>query len=321
MTLGKRNLCIALVAAAGCLAASSVAASGPEPRGRIHLDYAFHDEDVREFADGHRLRRARIGVDGVLDDDWSYQSEIDFAENGVGFRDVYLRYSGLETGDLTIGQFKVPFSMDELTSSNHLTFIERALPNAFPQSRRVGIGLAGGGADFGYSVMGFGQGVGSNNERVDAAGDENFGIGARLFGSPVRTDSSLLHLGIGVTTEAPNHREDETVRFRARPESRPTGVRLVDTGTIEDVDRMNRFSLESGWQSGPLTLQGEYLGVDVNRDNGEDYSFDGYYAQASWVVTGQRKEYISWRHLPQPLAECRGIGLGAGVALQQYRSG
>jgi len=282
---------VALTAILGATTAASALAS-PEPRGRIHLDYAFHDEDNVEFGDGHRLRRARLGVSGSVDDNWSYQSEIDFAENGVGFRDVYLRYTGMDSGDLTIGQFKVPFGMDELTSSNHITFIERSLPTSFAQSRRVGVGYSTGDDNWGFSSMLFGQGVGSNGTRVDTEGDEGFGVGARFYGTPVRTDSTILHLGAALTTEDTFSDVDETARFRARPESRVSGIRLVDTGNIDNVDRINRLGLEAGFQAGPVTLQGEYISVNTDRQSGLDsYDFDGYYAQASYVIGGGQKAY------------------------------
>ncbi|WP_406672062.1 OprO/OprP family phosphate-selective porin [Natronospira sp.] len=282
---------LALTAAIG-VSVAVPAMADPKPRGRIHLDYALHDEDNIDLADGHRLRRARLGVSGSVDDNWSYQSEIDFAENGVGFRDVYLRYTGLENGDLTIGHFKVPFGMDELTSSNHLAFIERSLPTSFAQSRRTGFGYRSGGDNWGFASMLFGQGVGTNNDRVSDGADEGFGIGARIFGTPVNNDNSILHLGAAFTSEDTASSEDETARFRARPESRVTGIRLVDTGTIDEVDRINRFGLEAGYQVGALTLQGEYLSVSADRKSGfSDVDFDGYYAQASYVFGGSKRAY------------------------------
>jgi phosphate-selective porin OprO and OprP len=290
--MNMTKLGLLAIATAFTASAAVPAMASPEPRGRIHLDYAVHDEDNVELGDGFRLRRARLGVSGAVADDWSYQSEIDFAENGVAFRDVYLRYSGFERGALTIGNFKVPFGMDQLTSSNHLAFIERSLPTDFTQSRRLGFGYSSSGDNWGFSSMLFGQEVGTNNDRVADGADEGMGLGARFFGTPVRSDSNVLHLGIALTTEDTFHSEDETARFRARPESRVTGVRLVDTGTIEDADRINRFGLEAGYQMGPLLLQGEYLTASVDRSGGLDsFDFDGYYAQASYVVGGSQRSY------------------------------
>ncbi|MDQ2068367.1 OprO/OprP family phosphate-selective porin [Natronospira bacteriovora] len=282
---------LAITAVVG-VAVMAPAMASPEPRGRIHLDYAVHDEDNVELADGFRLRRARLGVSGSIDDNWSYQSEIDFAENGVAFRDAYLRYRGFENGALTIGNFKVPFGMDQLTSSNHLAFIERSLPTDFTQSRRLGVGYSSSGDNWAFSSMLFGQEVGTNNTRVAEGGDEGMGVGARFFGTPIRSDDNVFHLGVALTTENPAHSEDETARFRSRPESRVTGVRLVDTGTIADVDSINRLGIEAGYQVGPLVIQGEYLTANVDRGNGLDsFDFDGYYAQASYVIGGSQRSY------------------------------
>lgn len=290
--MNMTKLGLLAIATAFTASAAVPAMASPEPRGRIHLDYAFHDEDNVEFGDGHRLRRARIGLSGTADENWSYQSEVDFAENGVDFKDVYLRYTGLASGAVTIGHFKVPFGMDELTSSNHITFIERSLPTSFAQSRRVGLGFSNSGDSWGFSSMLFGQGIGTNNDRVDESADEGFGLGARYYSTPIRTDNNILHLGVAFTTEDTPHSENETARFRARPESRVSGIRLVDTGTITDVDRINRFGLEAGFQAGPVTFQGEYLSVNTDRSSGFDsYDFDGYYAQASYVIGGSKKAY------------------------------
>ncbi len=291
----KKPLAYAIAAALAMVAVDATAFE-INPRGRFHLDYAFHDSDATDLDDTFRNRRSRLGLSGTIEDDWAYQIEYDFAENDVAARDIYLRYTGWDAGNLTIGQFKVPFSLEELTSSNNITFIERALPvGMYAQSRRTGVGFAGSGESFTYSVMGFGQGIGSSVRSTAGSsnsGDEGIGLGGRMTFTPVNRDGNLLHLGIAVTTEEPENKADNQVRFRNRPESRPTGIRLIDTGTISDVDRINQVGLEAGWQTGPFSIQGEWMRSDVNRNGGNpDYSLDGYYINASYVLTGESRGY------------------------------
>lgn len=283
-----------ILAIAAGLAMTAVDAGAFEinPRGRLHLDYVFHDDDERELGDKFRVRRARMGLSGKIDDDWSYKIEYDFAENSADAKDIYLRYGGWSVGNVTIGHFKAPFGLEEMTSSNDITFIERSLPSTtFAQSRRIGIGLEGGGERLLYQVMGFGQASGSGVRAADAS-DEGLGIGGRLVFNPVRGDKNVLHLGIAASTEEPEDSEAETVRFRTRPESRPTGVRLVDTGVLPDVDRISQVGLEAAWQTGPFSIQGEWMRADVSRKRGAvDVDFSGWYAGASYVLTGESRGY------------------------------
>ena len=151
----KKTLLLALPMA--CLAAvTDAGAFEIKLGGRLHLDYAAHRADVKPLDNGFLVRRAKLGVDGRLVDDWSFELSYDFADpyqvtdDGStkvgrfkdGFDDVALRYEGWKPADIDIGQFKVPFGLEELTSSNNIGFIERALPTAaFAPARRLGAGL------------------------------------------------------------------------------------------------------------------------------------------------------------------------------------
>ncbi len=285
------RLAFASITTLAMLAVSMPLHAEPQVFGRIHLDYGTHAEDERDLGDGHRLRRARLGVGGAIDRRWSYHSELDLAGSEVDFADVWIGYSGFDAGKVRAGQFKVPFSLDELTSSNSTTFIERALPNVFAPSRRVGIGFHSLDENLDISVMAFGQQLGEADDRVADGSDENYGFAARVRGTALRQDDRLLHLGMALANEKPRHEGDETVRFRPRPESSIAGISLVDTGDIENVDRLERRGLETAWRHGRFLAQGEYIQVDLDRGGQSDYSFDGYYAQMSWMLTGQRKRY------------------------------
>ena len=255
--------------------------------GRIQADAAFYDEDVAELNDGTEFRRARLFAKGKLFKDWEYKAQYDFAENDLAMKDAYIKYKGLEKGAITIGQFKQPFSLEELTSSKYITFMERALPNAFATGRRLGIGYNTKWNNTTFAVSAYGQEAGNGDD-----GDEGFGVGARVTFLPYKSDNGLFHLGFAAAIEQPEDDNNESVRFRARPESHVTNTRLVNTGTIDNVDTLTKYGLEAAWVRGPFSLQAEYILADVSRESGStDVDFDGYYIYASWFLGGNTRPY------------------------------
>lgn len=287
----KRTMMTASLA--GLIAATSMSAAvaQPEPRGRLHFDWAFHDNDRSELGDGHRMRRARIGLDGSIDDDWSYKSEVDFSENNVTFQDAYIRYDGFGVGSVRIGHIKAPYGMDNLTSSNHIQFMERSLPTTFAPGRLIGVSLDRHEESYGFSTMLMGEPLETNDTRSATGVDESFGLAGRFYFTPMRGEESVFHLGVAVTAEDAPETTNETYRFRARPESRVTGIRLVDTGDIGNRSNLQRLAVEAAWQAGPVVFQSEYMSVSTTGNgNAPDYDFDGFYAQGSYTIGG-RKSY------------------------------
>jgi len=254
-----------------------------KPTGRLHADYAKHDADVTPLRDRGELRRAQLGVEGTFTPSWAYEAVYDFVDDGE-WKDVWVRYQGWDQGSITAGQFKVPFSLEELTSSNNITFIERALPvNAFGLSRRVGIGLNRATKQYSFALMGFGDAI---------DGDKGRGAGARFTFAPVDGKGRLVHFGLSAVTEEPEERPN----LRTYPESRPTDERLVRTGNLADVDRINRIGLEGAWTAGPFSAQAEWMRASLQRGDGRaDASLDGWYVGGSWLLTGESRGYKDGR--------------------------
>lgn len=280
-----------LLALAGTLCSASAAqAASVNLEGRLHIDYGYYDEDRRTLGNGFILRRARIGFGGELESPWSYKLEVDFGEGDLSVKGAWFRYTGWEAGMLTLGQFKVPFGLSVLESSNTTTFIERSLPsNAFAPARRVGIGFQAGQESWNFRTMAFGQAIGADIRQSE--GDEGLGVAARFVFHPV-VAGHQLHFGVASTLEEPASSVREEVQFESHPEARPTDVSLVSTGAIPDVDFLNRLGLETAWQSGSLLVEAEWMRVAVDRKvQPGDPQFQGYSLSASWILTGEAREY------------------------------
>ena len=116
-------------------------------RGRLQTDYNAIDQDFditgRPDVSAFELRRARLGVEGVVFYNVAYKFEVDFANDVTAIKDAYVEYNGLADGlSLRVGNFKTPNSLDEMTSSRFLTFMERAaFVEALGLDRQIGAGV------------------------------------------------------------------------------------------------------------------------------------------------------------------------------------
>lgn len=258
-----------------------------EVGGRLMVDTA-HYYNNHDLNSGSEIRRARLFMSGKVYEDWNFKLQTDFAGNEVSLKDAYLRYTGLDYADITVGNFKEPWSLEELTSSKYITFMERALPvEAFAPSRRLGVG--GHSHSKGGLSWNAGYGIFADTVNADNSNDnEGYGYAARLTVAPIAEKNRVVHLGGYGEWRAPT---DDEVRYRSRPESHIANVRLVDTGTIGNVDNTVKWGLEAATVMGPFSLQGEYMNVDNDVDGGSDPTFSGWYAYGSWFITGESRTY------------------------------
>jgi len=253
--------------------------------GRLQVDAAWYQEDNVDLdgENGTEFRRARLFVEGTMYDVWGYKAQYDFAGNETTMKDAYISYAGYPA-KLTVGQFKQPFGLEELTSSKYITFMERALPvEAFATSRRIGLG-----ANYAADNWTLAASLYGREEADDTDGDQGYGVGARLTWAPWNEKDKVLHLGVAGAWEDPN---DNNMRFRSRPESHKTNTRLVDTGAVPDPDTFTRYGLEAATVLGPFSLQAEYMGVSTSSDSVEDADLTGWYAYGSWFLTGESRKY------------------------------
>jgi phosphate-selective porin OprO/OprP len=257
--------------------------------GRIMVDYSLPSEDVTAMGSNLFFRRARLEFSGMMFKDWKYSAEFDMAENAVVAKDLFVTYTGFENQEVLIGQFKQPWSLEELSSSKQLAFLERSLMNsAWTTAHRTGLGWRHFGGNHSLTVAAYGKEAGVTNTGNE---DEPISFGARFVWAPWRGDDSLLHIGVAMAEE-----EVETgagVRLRARPEARVSNgnIRLVDTGNIADATGLSKTGLEVAWMSGGLSVQGEYQMVSVDSVTEANPEFSGYYVEARWFMGGEVRPY------------------------------
>lgn len=269
-----------------CLGTMSWQATAAQvvPSGRLDLDYASPHSDTRPLHSNAIVRRAELDLVVNFNDDWAFKTSNDFARAKGGkpknsIQNLVLTYKGWQTGDISAGQFKVPFGLDNLTSSKYIMGIERSLPTTgLAPSRHLGIGFSRNRKHYTFSVMAFGPSIDY---------DKGDGVGARYTFAPIDSGSTLLHLGVSFVSEVPKG----SVKFKTHPESKPTEVNFVDTGKLGDVSRINRLGLEMAYQTGPFTAQMEWMRAAINRQSHPNAAFGGWYFEGGWMFGGGSRRY------------------------------
>ncbi len=274
--------------------AAPAATPAPKPMptiivgGRIMMDAAAYDSDDADLSSGTEFRRVRLFAKGEVDDDWGYKVQYDFTGDGAeGIRDAYIEYTGLsDIAVLRIGNSSLPGSMEDYGSSKYMTFMERGLPVlAFgPSPRRIGVAADSSGDS--WSAV---AGVYGEDPATDESEDDSNTVALRLTCAPVNGEASALHFGVHGQYREMGGREE--ARFRARPEAHVDDTRLIDSGTISNVNGYATYGVEVAWVGGPFSLQGEYIGVNVDRDTDCSINMDGFYVYGSVFLTGESRNY------------------------------
>jgi len=281
-------------------------------RGQIAADVAVFDNKTgpNDFNSGTQLRRARLGIDGTIQKDWLYRLEIevgsasrdDSATGELDVKDAYIQYKGFDKTTITVGQHKSPGTLQQAYSSTDTLFVESPLfVEAFTNRITTGgdykAGISAKYSDINWTAT---VGVFGENFAINGGGnsggtatpvykDEGWGPAARFTWAPVNGIDETLHLGVSGYWRDTGGRTSG-VRFRTGPEISVDSTRLVDTGNI-NADDYSFVGAELAGQYGPIYFESEYGRTDVSRITGSDVSFDGGYVGASWVITGESREY------------------------------
>lgn len=263
--------------------------------GRIHLDGNVFIDD-QDDADGIGdqatdlfFRRARLILEGKAYG-WTYKFENDFAaqddSEGSGFRELWIG-TRLGSANLRVGQAKPYRGMEELTSSNEISFMERpfASSNVIYGNRQflTGVFLDGAGSHWGWGLSGYNLRNGADSE------DETDGVGAsgRAYWAPLISESQVLHIGASASLDNPaNGKAVAASGARYAGRSGPSASLGLST-----VDEQASYGLEFAGKAGPVYAQVEYALASFGQDAASDLDLRTGYVQVSWMLTGETRPY------------------------------
>jgi phosphate-selective porin OprO/OprP len=227
-----------------------------------------------------------------------------------GIENAYLSYTGFKPfgGKLAIegGVMDLPYTLDEASSSNDIPFMERAASGITATNIAAGDFRSTFGARWytdrfwaGAYVTGPTTGAIHSASSINPPGTtEQYGTIARVAGQVLSGDNYSLHIGGDAEwLIQPPHNliaNTQTLTLSDRPELRIDPTTLVSTAAIAGASGAQVYSAEAAGTYGPLFFQGEYFWYNVDRNAFAplpSLKFQGGYAEAAYVLTGESRRY------------------------------
>jgi phosphate-selective porin OprO/OprP len=283
--------------------------------GRLHYDiggYDYHPNTAstvpQRLDSGQNVRRARIGVAGKFFEDWNFALIYDFGGSSDGFggtavgslpgggtsgvENAYISYTGLKPfgGKMAIEGASAGIIATNIAAGD---FRSAAGTRWFTDTFWLG----------GYVTGPTTGAIHSASSITPNGSTEQYGAVARVAGQLISGPGYSLHLGGDAEwlIQPPRNlvTNGQTLTLSDRPELRIDPTVLVSTNAIANVSSAQVYGVEAAATYGPLFLQGEYYWFNVERDastglppiGAASGKFQGGYAQASYVLTGETHAY------------------------------
>lgn len=251
--------------------------------GRLHLDATTYSVDGQSDSNAN-WRRARVEVSGKIGDLVRVRVDREFAGTD-GWRNLWASIRPVDGIEIKGGNFTVPFSLEELQSSNATTFVERSLVSTLTPGFGLGGAVRVARNNWTVSAGYFDDALDDADGRSKVRGN---GVVARATFAPIKSKKKFLHLGAAYEHRSFN--TAETVRFSSGLGSNLAPA-LIQTRAINAPSKLENIGLEMAYARKSLQLQGQFVATRLSRDLASTLKYGAWYAQASWMLTGENYGY------------------------------
>ena len=276
--------------------------------GHVQMDYvlwANASESIPNTNNYFNFRRLRLVADGTGYDVCDFRLQMTLEPEPFGdalpeanltpqVKDAYFTMNEIPyLGRFRVGNFFVPYSLEQVTNDTNNIFLERSIPTqtVFAADREVGFAFYNSSQDerLTWSTGCF---IDSISEGFKKRLDDNQGyrVSGRLTWLPYDNDQPkarrLVHTGLGVLFTDDS---DDRMRIRTRPQV-SEGPRLIDSGVLR-ADSMTSGNLEGAIVMGRFTVQSEAFLGSVQMLDGENPTLSGAYVHTSWFITGESRVF------------------------------
>ncbi|HEY3328133.1 MAG TPA: porin [Novimethylophilus sp.] len=258
--------------------------------GRVQLDYRTFDGGniERGTADTFDLRRAYLTMKGKMYNDYTW--EVTWNASGKDIDQAWFNIGWWDAANLRFGDFKMPMSIEENTSSRFLDFQERSMLNSLIPGKEIGAMVHGTPFNGVYYALAVSNGEGQNTKESDNTNDSPDVLGrvnvnfAKILGDK----DAIYHVGASFSNGHPGKRDTFTAPG-ANSESK--GFSWFKSAAFQGTPERTRLGLEGIAAYGPVKLQGEWLRYNLDGKSTAGVSFDrdidAWYLAANWMITGE----------------------------------
>ena len=252
--------------------------------GRIQIQYHQVSPDGGDDSDAIFLRRFRPYVEGSLHKNWKGKLQWDMGKgldhNELTVKDAYMLYQGFSSGKLYIGNMKMGFSREDMTSSKKQQLVERTFVgdhNFGVAEYLVGVRFNGSAADkkISYILSAGGMNLDPDNKKLDfdtpvnnnVDWNEGWAVGGRVdyhpfgylpFSQGDFKGEQKLTVGFGAFAWS-NDDDNNTYTDAAGNHS---------GGSKVDVDSANGIEISTAYRHAGLSVDAQYNLINASTVDG-----------------------------------------------------
>lgn len=269
--------------------------------GRLHMDYRQYSPDygTGQTTDSYQnlaeVRRARFGVRGQFQKDFKYEFSGNFG-NDIGMSSssttmdvAWVNYAANPELQYQFGLFKMPFSLEQLTSSNNIDFMERSLvgqvEGEFIPGKETGFmihGVPKPGLTYALAAS-----RGRANKDAVSDGFDYIGRVTTNIAEVQGIKTYVAHLGAAYST---GEIKGGVAPASGRTESRSANAFFTGPA-LGGVTTRTRQGLEAAFAYNAFKIQAEQFNFKYDPTTGLDQEIKGHYIFAVYNLTGENFNY------------------------------
>ena len=259
-----------------------------------------------DLSSGSNFRRAQVGVQGKQFGDWNYFFNYEFG-SGVSsgnelqgrIQQAYVEYAGLAPFSFRVGAYPWSANLEDATGASDVSFFERNAPSDLSRSLAAGDGRDGIGIIYaGESLFTSLAYTGGKAADTSLFFDEQQALVGRVS-NVFYTDNDWKLLASvagtyvihgGDATAGAGSAQNITLQDPPELTIDDNSTKLVSTGAINTKSAWN-YGIEGAAEWRSVYTQAGYFGygLDQRAAGAPSLNFDGWYAQASWIITGESR--------------------------------